>query len=64
MMEARKAHYEVENSFMLKFTHVMEDYAFGAVRRYGFCPAASRISLMIMNRCRASVGDDVKPKCR
>jgi toxin ParE1/3/4 len=22
------------------------------------------VSLMIMNRCRASVGDDVKPKCR
>jgi hypothetical protein len=29
---------------------------------YGFSPAASLISLMIMNRCRASVGDGVKLK--
>ena len=31
---------------------------------HGFSPAASRISLIIMNRCRASAGDGVKPKCR
>jgi hypothetical protein len=30
---------------------------------YGFNPAASRISLMIINRCLGSTGDGVKPKC-
>jgi hypothetical protein len=30
----------------------------------GSCPAATLMSLVIMKRCRASVGDGMKPKCR